>query len=254
MGAAKELVGRACRRATGRRRGGPPPRGGRAGRAGARLIVCRVVSFPAVVRRMKKRPNSCSERREPSTSASTSLVVMSSRGLGRRASPSLVPYSISSSENGLENGSSRSSGSWQCALLDELLAHDLGVGVAEDLVAELDDQPPVLDGQAHDLGEDPHRDLRGDVLDPVELLPLERLREDAPGEGADPLLVGVDDARREALVDERAQPRVRRRVGVDHRLPRLDLLRRQVLERRAAGLGASRSPSPSTSGRCRRSG
>ena len=64
------------------------------------------------------------------------------------------------------------------ALDDVLLADDVRVGVAEDLVAELDDQPPVLDGQPHDLGEDPHRDLGGDRLDPVELVLLERRRED----------------------------------------------------------------------------
>ena len=33
----------------------------------------------------------------------------------------------------------------QRALGDELLADDLGVGVPEELVAELDDQPPILD-------------------------------------------------------------------------------------------------------------
>ena len=125
---------------------------------------------------------------------------------------------------------------------DVLLADDLGVGVPEQLVAELDQQPAIVDRQAHDLGEDPHRDLRGDVLDPVELVALERLLEDPAGEPADPLLVGVDDPRREPLVDERAQSGVGGRVGVEHRLPRLHLLRRQVLERRAPELGRVRLP------------
>ena len=61
---------------------------------------------------MKKSPNSCSLRRDPSTSDSTSFVVMSSRGSARRAWPSLRPNSIRSRLNGLENGSLRSSGSW----------------------------------------------------------------------------------------------------------------------------------------------
>ena len=45
-----------------------------------------------------------------------------------------------SSENGLENGSMRSFGVAERALGDVLLADDVRVGVAEDLVAELDDQ------------------------------------------------------------------------------------------------------------------
>ena len=49
----------------------------------------------------------------------------------------------------------------QRALDDELLADDVRVRVAEDLVAQLDDQLPVVDRQPHDLGEDPHRDLGG---------------------------------------------------------------------------------------------
>ena len=125
---------------------------------------------------------------------------------------------------------------------DVLGTDDLGVGVAEDLVAELDDQLPVLDRQAHDVREDPHRDLLGDRVDPVELVLGECAAEDVPRQPADALLVGVHDARREALVDERAEPRVRGRVGVDHRPSRLELLRRQVLQRRAAELGRERLP------------
>ena len=53
---------------------------------------------------------------------------------------------------------------------DRALAHHLRVGVPEQLVAEVDQQAAILDRQAHDLGEDPHRDLRGDRLDPVELV------------------------------------------------------------------------------------
>ena len=136
---------------------------------------------------------------------------------------------------------------------DVLLADHLRVGVPEDPVAELDQQAPVLDGQAHDLREDPHRDLGGDRLHPVELVLLERLREDAAREPADPPLVGVDDPRREALVDDRAQPRVGRRIGVDHRLPRLDLLRRQILQRRPAELRRVRLPVLRDVPRCRRS-
>ena len=100
----------------------------------------------------------------------------------------------------------------------------------------------VLDGEPHDLGEDPHRDLGRDRLDPVELVLLERAGEDPAREAADPLLVRVDDPRREALVDEPAHPRVRRRVGVEHRLACLELLGRQVLERRPSELRRERLP------------
>ena len=141
----------------------------------------------------------------------------------------------------------------QRALDDELLAHHVGIRVAEDLVAELDDQLPVVDRQAHDLGEDPHRDLRGDVVDPVERLLLERRLEDPARELADPLLVRVDDPRREALVDDRPHPRVRRRVGVEHRLPRLELLRGQILRATCRRARSRTSPSPSRPGRRRRS-
>ena len=204
--------------------------------------MCRVVSFPAVVRRMKIVPNSCSVSREPSISASTSFVVMSSRGscAPRLAEPAAVLDQVER-ERARERQHAELRVA-QRALDDVLLADDVRVGVAEDLVAELDDQPPVVDRQAHDLGEDPHRDLGGDVLDPVERVLLERLREDPPGETADPLLVRVDHARREALVDERAHPRVRRRIGVEHRLPRLELLVGQVLERRPAELARERLP------------
>ena len=125
---------------------------------------------------------------------------------------------------------------------DVLCADDLRIGVPEDLVAELDDQLSILDRQAHDLREDPHRDLRRDRLDPVERLLLERVSEDPAGEAADPLLVHVHDARGEALVHERAHAGVRRRVGVDHRAPGLELLGGQVLQRRAAELRRERLP------------
>ena len=81
-----------------------------------------------------------------------------------------------------------------------------------------------------------------DVVDEVE---ARRARTPAaripPREVADPLLVGVDDSGREALVDDRPQAGVGRRVDVEHRLARLDLLGRQVL--RATCRRAPRSTS-----------
>ncbi len=45
----------------------------------------------------------------------------------------------------------------------------LGVGVAEQAVADLDDLAALLLRHAEDLGEHLHRDLRGDLVDEVEL-------------------------------------------------------------------------------------
>ena len=140
--------------------------------------MCRVVSFPAVVSRMNIVPNSCSVSREPSISASTSFVVMSSRGSLRRASPSFAAVLDQVERERARERQHPELRVAQCALGDVLLADDVRVGVAEDLVAELDDQPAVLDGEPHDLGEDPHRDLGRDRLDPVELVLLERRGED----------------------------------------------------------------------------
>ena len=207
-----------------------------------RLIVCRVVSLPAVVRRMKNRPNSCSDRREPSISASTSRVVTSSRGSVRRAAPRRQPYSIRSAANGLENGCSRIEGSVAARSRTFSSPTTSGSVLPSSLSPSSIRRRRSSTGQPHDLGEDPHRDLRGDVLDPVEAVALEGLGEDPLREPANALLVGVDDPRREALVDERAQARVGGRIGVEHRLPRLDLLRRQVLERRPTELGRVRLP------------
>ena len=123
---------------------------------------------------------------------------------------------------------------------DGLGPHHLRIGVAEQLVAEIDQEPAILDRQAHDLREHPHRDLGGHGLDPVELVAHERAVEDLAGESADPLLVGVDHPRRESLVDDRPQAGVPGRVGVDHRLPQLELLRCQILQRGTPGLGRVR--------------
>ena len=58
----------------------------------------------------------------------------------------------------------------------------LGVLVAEQPVAELDDVAPVLLRDAEDLGEHLHRDLDETVGDEVELLLLQRLVEHAVGD------------------------------------------------------------------------
>jgi hypothetical protein len=93
----------------------------------------RVVSLPAVVRRMNMTPNSCSESREPSISASTSFVVMSSRG---SAPPLLAELPAVLDQVERERARERELaelGVLERDLGDVLRADDLGVGVAEDL-------------------------------------------------------------------------------------------------------------------------
>ena len=65
---------------------------------------------------------------------------------------------------------------------------ELGVLVAEDAVAHVHDQAPVLLRDAKDLGEDLHRDLGGDLPHEVELALGERLREHPVADRPDRLL------------------------------------------------------------------
>ncbi len=55
-------------------------------------MALRVVSLPATASRMKNDAISADVSRSPSTSAATSAVVRSSRGLARRSSASAVAY------------------------------------------------------------------------------------------------------------------------------------------------------------------
>ena len=198
--------------------------------------MCRVVSFPAVVSRMNIVPNSCSLSREPSSSASTSLVVMSSRGSRRRASPRARPYSIRSRENGLENGSMRSSGSRSARSATYSSPTTSGsvfprsLSPSSMISRRSSTGRPMISEKTH-IGSSAATDSTQSNS-----ASLDGGLEDVARESADPLLVRVHDARCEALVDERAHARVRGRVGVDHRAARRELLRRQILERGAAEL------------------
>ena len=127
----------------------------------------------------------------------------------------------------------------------DVLAGGVRVGVSEHGVAELDDPLTVLDRGAHDVAEDPHRRLHRDVRDVVELLVLEGAVEDLGDELADPPLVGRDRPRRERLVDDRAKAGVVRRIGVEHRHARLDLLGREIHQRRCRRARSRTSRSPS---------
>ena len=112
----------------------------------------------------------------------------------------------------------------EVGLARDELAGMVRVGVPEHPVSELDQVAPVLERDADQLAEDPHRQLDGDRVDEVELRLGERPIENLPEQRADPILVGVDDAQQEGSVDDVAQPPMLRRIAVEHRHPRLDLL------------------------------
>ena len=167
---------------------------------------------------------------------------MSSRGSARRASPSWQPYSIRSRRTGSRTAASGSPGRASArsstfsspTISGSVLPRSLSPSSISSRRSSTGS--PMISEKTHIGISD------ATSLDPVELLLRERLLEDPAGEPSDPLLVGVDDPRREPLVDERAQARVGGRVGVDHRLAHLDLLGGEVLQRRAAQLGRVRLP------------
>ena len=184
-------------------------------------------SLPAVVSRMNITPNSCSDNLDPSSSASTSLVVMSSRGSPRRARRARGRTRSGRARTGSRRGAAEL-GILQRPLGDVLLPHHLGVGVAEDLVAGSmisrlsSTGKPMISENTH-IGISAATDStqsNSSCSNALVRIPQREL--------PDTLLVRVDDAWREALVDERPHPRVRRGIGVDHRLPRLELLLRRV--------------------------
>ena len=115
---------------------------------------------------------------------------------------------------------------------------ELGVGVAEQGVALLDQPRAVVLWDAEQRAEHAHRELLGDAVDEVERrLAGERLADDLAGERADRLLVGVDLAAAERLGHEAPVGRVLGRVELHHRPPRLGLLGVHLLEADALGAG-----------------
>ena len=113
----------------------------------------------------------------------------------------------------------------------------LGIRVAEQPIADLDDLAALRLGHAEDLGEHLHRNLGRDLVHEVELALGQRLIEYRAGDRAHLLLPHEHGPGGEAAVDQRAQRVVGRRVHVDHRLARLDVLGLEVLQR-----GARRPP------------
>ncbi len=148
---------------------------------------------------------SSSVSRSPSTSAWISALVRSS--LGHAAA--LVDHRLVVGDQP-ERGVHRR----RRDVVDAVLAVHDEVGLAAYLRA-------VLLGDAHHLGDDVHRELAGEVGDPVELpavaAQLETLGQIAVGELLDARQQVVDPARGEAARDEGAQPVLAGRVHAEDR-------------------------------------
>ena len=151
----------------------------------------RVVSLPATVSSRNITSNSRSLEPRAVDLGLDQLVTMSSRGSARRCSASRARRRTSRAPPGSRTagGRTRRRPRGRRPGRRDLL----GVGVAEHPVADRDQQPAVLGRRPEQLGEDPHRDLHRDLVHEVQLVAGERVGQHAPGEVADPLLVGVDD-------------------------------------------------------------
>ncbi len=113
--------------------------------------------------------------------------------------------------------------------VDDVLG-ELGIGVAEQRIAELDQARPVGIGRAEQPAEHAHRQLPGNLFDEVELVELERLLDDRRRQLPDLLLVGFDDPPGEHLRDQSPEPGVLRWVHLHHRPTGGGLLVAHVLE------------------------
>ncbi len=143
-------------------------------------------------------------------------------------------------------------------------ARELGVGVDEHRIAELDEAIEVLLRHAEQVAQHADRDRRRDPLHEVELAERQHLVQDAPRQVAQERLVARQRARREVAGEQAAPLRVQRRIGL-HEVPaslelvRLHVLdlgdaadlgreRRRVLEHRDDVVIARHAPEPATAG------
>ena len=164
--------------------------------------VCRVVSLPAVVSSRKNSRARARSRRAPSTSASTSLVMMSSRGSARRASPSCGRRRTSRARPG-----SRTAGG---VARRRRAPPRVGARHARGRCCRADGRRASIRSAAVLGRQRPSARRRPASGSPTATSAPSRTRSRAKALGehladevADPLLVGVDDPRREALVDDR---------------------------------------------------
>ena len=126
-----------------------------------------VVSFPAMTMIEKKLSRSLSVSRSPSTSARSSADRRSLPGSRQPVAddrPAQVPELLAVRAAERE----QPVGVGVVPAPDHV--GDLGVGVGDQPVAEVNEERQVIRGQAHDLGQHPDRDLLGDGVDEVERL------------------------------------------------------------------------------------
>ena len=109
-------------------------------------------------------------------------------------------------------------------------ARELGVGVDEHRIAELDEAIEVLLRHAEQVAQHADRDRGRDPLHEVELAEREHVVQDAPRQVAQERLVARQRARREVAGEQAAPLRVQRRIGL-HEVPAsLELVRLHVLD------------------------
>jgi hypothetical protein len=113
---------------------------------------------------------------------------------------------------------------------------EVGVGIAEQGVAPLDQPRPVLVRNPEQAAEHAHRKLLGDGLHEVERVgaSVSHLVDDEPRQHADRVLVGVHLAAAEGLAHQAPVPGVLGRVHLHHGPPGRHLVVRHLLEPDAA--------------------
>ncbi len=185
------------------------------------VIELRVVSLPATASRMTKNPNSSSESLWPSTSASTSLVTMSSPG---------VRGPVGGHLHGVHDQLDRGG--------HGVVGLELGVLVADHLVGPVEQLHPVFLRHTQQAGDGLQRKFARHLLDEVAGPLRRRGLHDLPGPLAQVVAQALDGPRREAAGDDLAQVGVLRGVHVEQdELAALDLLAdRAVFVARQRGL------------------
>ena len=172
------------------------------------VMELRVVSLPATASRMTKKPNSSSESLWPSTSASISLVTMSSPGILRP-----VGGHLHGVHDQFDRGAHR------------VVAGELGVLVADHLVGPVEQLHAVFLGHPQQSGDGLQRKFARDLLDEVAGTLGGRVGDDAPGTLVQVVAQALDGPGSEAAGDDLAQLGVLRGVHVEqHELSGLALL------------------------------
>ena len=195
-------------------------------------------------RRRRAAGTSCRTRARsaalPSSSSQvTSFETRSSRGSSRRSAAIPWPYRRPRSPPGCGTGA----GGTRRSRAGRVEPAQVGVGVADHLVAPVDQAGRPPRRHAEDPAQHLDRELLGDLLDEVELALGQRVVEDAAASARRSRSSYAATARGVKPLFTIARRRVcSRRVGVQHRLAGLDLVGVEVLERGGAGLRRERPP------------